>query len=90
MVHSTLSHTCNLGLDLRFNEFVNRYAIELYFMKLYKIIGALLEGGLFAIFMWLGDKYLLDDDKAFYVYVAEAIFFAIAVYIYDRFFDKNK
>ena len=59
-------------------------------MKFYKIIGALLKGVLFAIFMWLGDKYLLDNDYAFYVYVAEAIFFAVAMYIFDKFFNKNK
>ena len=57
-------------------------------MKLYKIIGALLEGGLFGIFMWLGDKYLLDNDNAFYVYVAEAIFFAVGMYLFDKFFKK--
>ena len=34
-------------------------------MKFYKIIVALLEGVLYAIFMWLGDKYLLDNDNAF-------------------------
>ncbi len=59
-------------------------------MKLYKIIEALLKGVLFAIFMWLGDKYLLDNDYAFYVYVAEAIFFAVAMYLFDKFFKKKK
>ena len=59
-------------------------------MKFYKIIVALLEGVLYAIFMWLGDKYLLDNDHAFYVYVAEAIFFAVAMYLYDKFFNKQK
>ena len=59
-------------------------------MKFYKIIVALLEGVLYAIFMWLGDKYLLDNDHAFYVYVAEAIFFAVAMYLFDKFFNKQK
>ena len=59
-------------------------------MKFYKIIVALLEGVLYAIFMWLGEKYLLDIDHAFYVYIAEAIFFAVAMYLYDKFFNKQK
>lgn len=59
-------------------------------MKTHKIFWALFEGCLFGIFMWLGDKYLLDNDNAFYVYVAESIFFAVAVYIYDRFFSKKE
>lgn len=59
-------------------------------MKFYKIIEALLEGVLFAFFMWLGDKFLLDNDNAFYVYVAEAIFFALAMYLFDKFFKKKK
>ena len=59
-------------------------------MKVYKIIVALLEGVLFAIFMWLGDKFLLDNDNTFYVYVAEAIFFAVGRYLFDKFFNKKK
>ena len=59
-------------------------------MKNYKILEALLKGALYAIFMWLGDKYLLDNDNAFYVYIAEAIFFAVAMYLFDKFFNKQK
>ena len=59
-------------------------------MKFYTIIVALLEGVLFAIFMWLGDKYLLDNDNTFYVYVSEAIFFAVGMYLFDKFFNKKK
>lgn len=59
-------------------------------MKVYKIIGALIEGILFAVLMWIGDKYILDHDNAFYVYIIQAIFFALAMYLFDRFFNKKK
>lgn len=59
-------------------------------MKDYKIIGALLEGILFAVLMWIGDKYILDNDNAFYVYIIQAIIFALAMYLFDRFFNKKK
>jgi hypothetical protein len=59
-------------------------------MKVYKIIGALIEGILFAVLMWVGDKYILDNDNAFYVYIIQAIIFALAMYLFDRFFNKKK
>lgn len=59
-------------------------------MTVYKIIGALLEGILFAVLMWIGDKYILDNDNAFYVYIIQAIIFALAMYLFDRFFNKKK
>ena len=59
-------------------------------MKVYKIIGALIEGILFAVRMWIGDKYILDNDNAFYVYIIQAIIFALAMYLFDRFFNKKK
>lgn len=59
-------------------------------MKVHKIIGALLEGILFAVLMWIGDKYILDNDNAFYVYIIQAIIFALAMYLFDRFFNKKK
>ncbi|MBR5552193.1 MAG: hypothetical protein IKV83_09805 [Muribaculaceae bacterium] len=59
-------------------------------MKDYKIIGALIEGILFAVLMWIGDKYILDNDNAFYVYIIQAIIFALAMYLFDRFFNKKK
>ena len=59
-------------------------------MKVHKIIGALLEGILFAVLMWVGDKYILDNDNAFYVYIIQAIIFALAMYLFDRFFNKKK
>ena len=58
-------------------------------MKVYKIIGALIEGILFAVLMWIGDKYILDNDNAFYVYIIQAIIFALAMYLFDRFFKKK-
>lgn len=57
-------------------------------MKKLKIFGALLEGALYATLMWVGDRYLLDNDNAFYVYIIEALVFAVAVYLYDKFFNK--
>lgn len=59
-------------------------------MKVYKIIGALIEGILFAVLMWIGDKYILDNDNAFYVYIIQTIIFALAMYLFDRFFNKKK
>ena len=59
-------------------------------MNVYKIIGALIEGVLFAIFMWIGDKYVLDKDNAFYIYIFQALIFAITMYLFDRFFNKKK
>ena len=59
-------------------------------MKVYKIIGALIEGILFAVLMWIGDKCILDNDNAFYVYIIQAIIFALAMYLFDRFFNKKK
>ena len=59
-------------------------------MKIYKIIGALIEGILFAVLMWIGDKYILNNDNAFYVYIIQAIIFALAMYLFDRFFNKKK
>jgi hypothetical protein len=59
-------------------------------MTVYKIIGALIEGILFAVLMWIGDKYILDNDNAFYVYIIQAIIFALAMYLFDRFFNKKK
>ena len=59
-------------------------------MKVYKIIGALIEGILFAVLMWIGDKYILDNDNAFYVYIIQAIIFALAMYLFARFFNKKK
>ena len=59
-------------------------------MKVYKIIGALIEGILFAVLMWIGDKYILDNDNAFYVYIIQAIIFALAMYLFNRFFNKKK
>ena len=59
-------------------------------MTVYKIIGALIEGILFAVLMWIGDKYILNNDNAFYVYIIQAIIFALAMYLFDRFFNKKK
>lgn len=59
-------------------------------MTVYKIIGALIEGILFAVLMWIGNKYILDNDNAFYVYIIQAIIFALAMYLFDRFFNKKK
>ena len=59
-------------------------------MKDYKLIGALIEGILFAVLMWIGDKYILDNDNAIYVYIIQAIIFALAMYLFDRFFNKKK
>lgn len=61
------------------------------FMEIYRIIGALIEGLLFALLMWIGDEFILKNDNALYVYAIQAIIFAVAMYLFDRFFNrKNK
>ena len=61
------------------------------FMEIYRIIGALIEGVLFALLMWIGDEFILNNDNALYVYAIQAIIFAVAMYLFDRFFNrKNK
>ena len=60
-------------------------------MEIYKIIGALIEGVLFALLMWVGDEFNLKNDNALYVYAIQAIIFALAMYSFDKFFNwKNK
>ena len=41
-------------------------------MEIYRIIGALIEGVLFALLMWIGDEFILKNDNAFYVYAIQA------------------
>ena len=55
-----------------------------------KIFGALITGMLFALFMWIGDEFVLDNKNPFYVYIVYAVVFAVAMYIYDKFFGKKK
>ena len=55
-----------------------------------KIFGALITGIPFAIFMWIGDEFILDDKNPFYVYLVYALVFAVAMFLYDKFFGKKK
>ena len=55
-----------------------------------KMLGALITGALFALFMWIGDEFVLDTKSPFYVYIIYAVVFAVAMYIYDKFFSKKK
>ena len=59
-------------------------------MKAFKILGALIEGILFAILMWVGDKYILENDNPWWVYVFQAVIFAVLMFLYDRFFSRKK
>lgn len=59
-------------------------------MKVFKILGALIEGILFAILMWVGDKYILENDNPWWVYVFQAVIFAVLMFLYDRFFSRKK
>ena len=59
-------------------------------MKVSKILGALIEGILFAILMWVGDKYILENDNPWWVYVLQAVIFAVLMFLYDRFFSRKK
>jgi O-antigen/teichoic acid export membrane protein len=54
------------------------------------MFGALITGILFAIFMWIGDEFILDDKNPFYVYLVYALVFAVAMFFYDKFFGKKK
>lgn len=54
------------------------------------MLGALITGALFALFMWIGDEFVLDTKSPFYVYIIYAVVFAVAMYIYDKFFGKKK
>lgn len=55
-----------------------------------KMFGALLTGMLFALFMWIGDEFVLDDKNPFYVYIVYALVFAVAMFVYDKLFGKKK
>ena len=59
-------------------------------MEFYKIIGALIEGVLFALLMWVGDEFILKNDNALYVYAIQATIFAVAMYLFDRFSNRKK
>ena len=54
------------------------------------MFGALLTGMLFALFMWIGDEFVLDEKNPFYVYVVYALVFAVAMFVYDKFFGRKK
>lgn len=54
------------------------------------MFGALLTGMLFALFMWIGDEFVLDDKNPFYVYIVYALVFAVAMFVYDKLFGKKK
>ena len=55
-----------------------------------KLLGALFTGLLFALFMWIGDEFVLETKSPCYVYIIYAVVFAVAMYIYDKFFGKKK
>lgn len=55
-----------------------------------KLLGALITGILFALFMWIGDEFILDDKNPFYVYIVYTLVFAVAMFLYDKFFGKKK
>lgn len=55
-----------------------------------KLLGALITGILFALFMWIGDEFVLDDKNPFYVYIVYTLVFAVAMFLYDKFFGKKK
>ena len=54
------------------------------------MLGALLTGMLFALFMWIGDEFVLDEKNPFYVYIVYTLVFAVAMFVYDKFFGKQK
>ena len=55
-----------------------------------KMFGALITGMLFALFMWIGDEFVLDNKNPFYVYIVYTVVFAVAMFLYDTFFGKKK
>ena len=54
------------------------------------MFGALLTGMLFALFMWIGDEFVLDEKNPLYVYIVYALVFAVAMFVYDKFFGRKK
>ena len=59
-------------------------------MSYAKMLGALITGLSFALFMWIGDKFVLNNVAPFYVYIIYTIVFAVAMFLYDKFFGKKK
>ena len=59
-------------------------------MEYSKMFGALITGMLFALFMWIGDEFVLDKKNPFYIYAVYALVFAVAMFVYDKFFGKKK
>jgi O-antigen/teichoic acid export membrane protein len=53
------------------------------------MFGALITGILFAIFMWIGDEFILDDKNPFYVYLVYALVFAVAMFSTTSFSAKR-
>ena len=49
-------------------------------MNRQQVIVALLQGVLFAVLMWVGDEFFLEDEKTSYIYIIEGAVFAVAMF----------
>ena len=59
-------------------------------MNRQQVIVALLQGVLFAVLMWLGDEFFLEDEKTSYIYIIEGAVFAVAMCFVNIFLDGKK
>lgn len=54
-----------------------------------KIISYLIMAVIYAVFIWIGDKFIFDDEQHLYMYLFQGVFFALAMYCFNRFFNKK-
>lgn len=59
-------------------------------MNRQQVIVALLQGVLFAVLMWVGDEFFLEDEKTSYIYIIEGAVFAVAMFFVNIFLDGKK
>ena len=69
---------------------VSKDTIKTKTMNRQQVIVALLQGVLFAVLMWVGDEFFLEDEKASYIYIIECAVFAVAMFFVNIFLDGKK
>lgn len=70
---------------------VSKDTIKTKTMNRQQVIVALLQGVLFAVLMWVGDEFFLEDEKASYIiYIIEGAVFAVAMFFVNIFLDGKK
>ena len=69
---------------------VSKDTIKKKTMNRQQVIVALLQGVLFAVLMWVGDEFFLEDEKTSYIYIIEGAVFAVAMFFVNIFLDGKK